>query len=103
MSYLINLFMDMQRVEKLFLLKISTLFLFFIFYGNNYYIIRLCFRWLKNKGIVTDIDAVDIEPKAILGKDISKDVAKANLKCSWVKLTELTKGQNNIIKIAQTL
>ncbi|KAK7793402.1 hypothetical protein R5R35_014308 [Gryllus longicercus] len=49
-------------------------------------------KWRAGIGIAQNIDEVDIEAKCILGKDISLDVAKEDLKCDWIKEKILLAG-----------
>ncbi|PNF43359.1 putative tRNA N6-adenosine threonylcarbamoyltransferase, mitochondrial [Cryptotermes secundus] len=48
---------------------------------------RLC----ADIGITHDLDSVDIDSKCPLGEDWTDKVAKASIKCKWIKLTPLLK------------
>ena len=49
-------------------------------------------RWKANVGVTYDYDSIDIRKSFPLGIDMREVVATKNIRCKWVKLTELNKA-----------
>ncbi|CAG9768547.1 unnamed protein product [Ceutorhynchus assimilis] len=51
-------------------------------------------RWNANLGIYKDFDNIDIQKSCPLGTRLVEEVAKENISCKWVKLSQLNKPQS---------
>lgn len=53
---------------------------------------KLFCRWKLGLDVTHDFDNIDVEKTSPLGINITREVAELDIKCKWVKLTELIRN-----------